>query len=178
MDSPFKGGICFIGDSIFTYWANIEKDLAPHPVYNAAFGGSVTSSVLQFTDQLVSKYTPTTVVYHCGNNDIAKGLTAEGAVDGFKQFVQKVRKSQSNIRIMVLQKTQTPYQVAKGEAKSLIQIDELIQEFIKEDSKTANQEIKFIYQPEYREEHWLDDLYHLNALGHREMGKAIIDHLT
>lgn len=35
---PAKGGILFIGSSIFRQWTNVAEQMAPLPVFNRAFG--------------------------------------------------------------------------------------------------------------------------------------------
>ena len=39
---PAPGGVAFVGSSTFTFWRHLQRDFAPRPVFNAAFGGSQT----------------------------------------------------------------------------------------------------------------------------------------
>ena len=80
----------------------MKEDLAPHPVYNGAFGGSITAAVLEHSHELVIQYAPKTVVFNCGNNDIAFGLPEQNAVDNFIKFAEKVRKALPDIQIIVM----------------------------------------------------------------------------
>src|SRR5204863_1906262 len=50
---PPQGGILFIGSSIFRFWTHLSEQMAPLPVFNHAFGGSVTQDILDRADQLV-----------------------------------------------------------------------------------------------------------------------------
>src|SRR5207248_1947169 len=43
---PPQGGILFIGSSIFRFWTHLSEQMAPLPVFNHAFGGSVTQDIL------------------------------------------------------------------------------------------------------------------------------------
>jgi len=80
-----------VGDSDFTFWVHMQRDMAPHKVFNAGFGGSITSSLLDNCDEIVIKYAPKTIVYNCGNNDVLFGISPEQSVSNFKKFVEKVR---------------------------------------------------------------------------------------
>lgn len=66
-----------VGDSDFNYWVHMDRDLAPHKVYNAGFGGSITSAVLDHCEKIVIEYAPKVIVYNCGNNDIFYGVTPQ-----------------------------------------------------------------------------------------------------
>ena len=70
---PFaKGGILFVGSSIFRQWTTVADQMAPLPVLNRAFGGSRTGDQLARFDQLVPRYAPRIVVYYCGSNDLKR----------------------------------------------------------------------------------------------------------
>jgi hypothetical protein len=70
-----KGNICMVGDSDFTYWMNMQRDMAPHKVYNAGFGGSITSGILDNCVEIVIKHAPSVIVFNCGNNDVLFGVS-------------------------------------------------------------------------------------------------------
>lgn len=56
-----------VGSSIFRKWLTCAHDLAPLPVTNRAFGGSVTSDQLFFFDQIVPSSRAALVVWYCGS---------------------------------------------------------------------------------------------------------------
>jgi len=60
---PPQGGILFIGSSIFREWADLEKQMAPLPVFNRAFGGSRTWEVLHYADKIVARLPETRIFY-------------------------------------------------------------------------------------------------------------------
>src|SRR5713226_9878726 len=74
---PPRDGILFIGSSIFRLWTGLSEQMAPLPVFNRAFGGSVTQDILDRTEQLVLPYKPRIIVYYCGSNDVGAGESAE-----------------------------------------------------------------------------------------------------
>ena len=124
-----------IGDSDFTYWMHMQRDMMPYRIYPAGFGGSITSSVLDHADEIVIKYAPRTIVYNCGNNDVMFGLTVEQNIQNFKEFVTKVRTALPDIRIIKTSLLFYPYgDYAKPKLREeMLQVDKLIKDFIKED---------------------------------------------
>jgi len=72
-----------VGDSDFTYWNHMERDMAPYKVFNAGFGGSITSAILDHCQEIVIKHAPNTIVYNCGNNDVLFGITEQESADNF-----------------------------------------------------------------------------------------------
>lgn len=98
---PAEGGIELIGSSTFTKWGgNAAKALAPMPVFNRAFGGSVTADVLAAAPRYVIPYKPKVIAYYCGDNDIAGKQTPEVTAKGFTDFVALVRKDLPQVRFV------------------------------------------------------------------------------
>ena len=50
---PAKGGILFVGSSIFRLWTSVPGQMAPLPVLNRAFGGSRTGDQLDRFDSIL-----------------------------------------------------------------------------------------------------------------------------
>src|SRR5215212_9141915 len=71
-----KDGILFVGSSTIRLWqtADAFPDL---PVINRGFGGSTIPDVNHFADRIVFKYTPSTIVFYAGDNDIAASRAPE-----------------------------------------------------------------------------------------------------
>ena len=44
-DPPAKGQILFVGSSSFRFWRTLKEDMAPLPVLNRGFGGSMMNHV-------------------------------------------------------------------------------------------------------------------------------------
>src|SRR5438046_9150283 len=62
--------------------------MAPLPVFNHAFGGSVTQDILDRADQLVFPYKPRIIVYYCGSNDVGAGAPAGAIIGRTTQFLK------------------------------------------------------------------------------------------
>lgn len=87
---PPQASILFIGSSIFRLWTDLEKQMAPLPVFNRAFGGSRTWEVLAYMDRLVLPHKPKVVVYYCGSNDVNAGEPADAIVQRTREFIDRV----------------------------------------------------------------------------------------
>ena len=105
---PPQGGILFIGSSIFREWADLEKQMAPLPVFNRAFGGSRTWEVLHYADKIVLPYKPRIIVYYCGSNDVGSGASAAEIAANFGAFVDKVAARLPETRIFYVSINKAP----------------------------------------------------------------------
>lgn len=92
-DPPVPGSIVFTGSSSILRWETLEEDLAPMPVVNRGFGGSVVSQVTHFADRIVLSYEPSAIVLYAGDNDIAFGSSADCVFVDFEAFVDRIRES-------------------------------------------------------------------------------------
>jgi hypothetical protein len=93
---PPRDGILFIGSSIFRLWTQLSEQMAPLPVFNRAFGGSVTQDILDRTEQLVLPYKARIIVFYCGSNDVNAGDSAEAILRRTKQFLKIVSEKAPN----------------------------------------------------------------------------------
>lgn len=104
-------GIVFIGSSTFTYWRLIQQDFSclGVPIVNSAFGGSCTMELLPFVDELAVSFEPKVVVYFCGTNNIAQGLSVQSVLEGFRLFMAKLHGKCPNTHVIYLGITCTPF---------------------------------------------------------------------
>lgn len=114
---PAKGGILFVGSSIFRLWTTVAEQMAPLPVLNRAFGGSRTGDQLFRFEQVVLPYQPKVIVYYCGSNDLkATGADAPEVIFGrFREFSERVRKDLPGTRLIYVSATRSPDRVPRWE---------------------------------------------------------------
>ena len=106
---PAMGGIVFFGASSIVRW-NLEEsfpDLKGIAV-NRGFGGSDMSDAARYAGRVVVPYAPKVVVLYPGENDIARGVTAETVGLGFVRFYQTVHTALPNARIVAIGLKPTP----------------------------------------------------------------------
>lgn len=97
---PAKGGILFVGSSIFRRWETLAAQMAPLPVLNRAFGGSRTGDQLARFEQIVLPYAPKVIVYYGGSNDINAGQTAPQIAANFRMFAERVHAGLPRTRLL------------------------------------------------------------------------------
>jgi lysophospholipase L1-like esterase len=106
---PVKGGIVFYGASSIVRW-NLDEsfpDLKGVAV-NRGFGGSEMSDAARYANRVVVPRAPRVVVLYPGENDIARGVTAETVGSGFKQFYDTVHGALPQTRIVAIGLKPTP----------------------------------------------------------------------
>jgi lysophospholipase L1-like esterase len=114
---PARGGILFVGSSIFRQWTNVAEQMAPLPVLNRAFGGSRTGDQLARFEQLVPRYAPRIIVYYCGSNDLkATPPDAPGVIFGrLREFSERVRIRFPETHLIYVTATRSPDRVNRWE---------------------------------------------------------------
>ena len=106
---PAKGGIVFVGASSIVRW-NLEEsfpDLKGVAV-NRGFGGSEMADAARYASRVVVPYAPKVVVLYPGENDIARGVSAETVGAGFIRFYQTVHTALPTARIVAIGLKPTP----------------------------------------------------------------------
>ena len=173
VNPPRKGGIIFIGSSIFRLWKTLESDMSPLPVCNQAFGGSRTWEVLHYLDKLIIPHQPKIIVYYCGSNDISAGKNAVGIQQRFQMFVEYIAVHLPQTQIFFVSINRSP---AKRSRWSVVDTtNELIQKYC---GQTPN--VEFIdvnpalcVDDQPRMELYLDDQVHFKPSAYIEFTKII-----
>jgi lysophospholipase L1-like esterase len=94
--------VLLVGSSTFTIWQDAPKALAPLPIVNHGFGGSTIPEVLHYMDEMVLRWQPKTLVFYCGDNDLASGRTVAEVVADFRQFMTRLRARHPQTRVIYL----------------------------------------------------------------------------
>jgi lysophospholipase L1-like esterase len=105
---PGRGGIVFVGSSIFHRWTNLQTQMAPLPVLNRALDGLQTADVLRSLDSDVLRSRPKVIVYYCGSNDVDGGEPADAIFDRIRQFVVRVAAALPGTRIVFVSINRAP----------------------------------------------------------------------
>jgi lysophospholipase L1-like esterase len=102
------GGIVFVGSSIFHRWTRLESQMAPLPITNIAFDGSVTADMLRMVDSRVIPLRPKVIAYYCGSNDVSLGETAAAIVGRIVRFVERVSAALPDTRVVFVSINRAP----------------------------------------------------------------------
>jgi lysophospholipase L1-like esterase len=103
-----SGGIVFVGSSIFHRWARLESQMAPLPITNIAFDGSVTADMLRMVDTRVIPLRPKVIAYYCGSNDVSLGEPAAAIVGRIVRFIDRVSAALPDTRIVFVSINRAP----------------------------------------------------------------------
>lgn len=90
-----ENAVLFTGSSSIRFWESLERDMAPYPVINRGFGGSMMHQVVHYMNEIVFPYKPAAIFLYAGENDIAGLLitrkhSAEEVCTSFQEFCQQV----------------------------------------------------------------------------------------
>ncbi|MEM0995982.1 MAG: SGNH/GDSL hydrolase family protein [Bacteroidota bacterium] len=109
-DSPSaKGGIVFTGSSSIRLWETLEADMAPLPVINRGFGGSIIRQVSHYTERIVLPLQPKLIVLYCGENDIANDVYPHtDPLQNYQDFVAIIRHHLPDTPILYLAMKPSP----------------------------------------------------------------------
>jgi lysophospholipase L1-like esterase len=105
---PATGGIVFVGSSIFHRWARLESQMAPLPITNVAFDGSVTADMLRMIDSRVIPLRPKVIAYYCGSNDVALGEPAAAITGRIVRFIERVATTLPDARVVFVSINRAP----------------------------------------------------------------------
>lgn len=86
---PPAASVLFVGSSSIRMWKT-DHWFPETPVLNRGFGGSVIADVNHFAERVVLKYQPRVIVFYAGDNDVARGNSAERVEEDFKTFAELV----------------------------------------------------------------------------------------
>ena len=99
---PAQGQILFVGSSSFRFWRTMAEDMAPLPVLNRGFGGSMMNHVNYYFDRVVLPYAPSLIVVYEGDNDLAdySDKTVDEVMEDFTNFSLRVFKELPKTKIL------------------------------------------------------------------------------
>lgn len=85
-----RESIVFTGSSSIRFWTDLQQLFPSHQIINTGFGGSQTSDLLFFADELILKYQPKTVFIYEGDNDISQAKKPREILKDFRELIRKL----------------------------------------------------------------------------------------
>jgi hypothetical protein len=107
-------GIVFVGSSIFHRWTRLESQMAPLPITNVAFDGSVTADMLRMVDSRVIPLRPKVIAYYCGSNDVSLGEPAAAIVGRIVRFIERVSAALPDTHVVFVSINRAPSKEIAG----------------------------------------------------------------
>lgn len=97
--NPDKPTVVFTGSSSVRMWNNLDEIFSEINVINTGFGGSQTSDLLFYLDELVLKHQPDKIFIYEGDNDIAASETRITILPEMTRLVTLIREELPNSEI-------------------------------------------------------------------------------
>ena len=177
-DAPVSGGICFLGDSEYTTWYNLERDLSAIQVscFNAGFGGARTDDVFSHLETLCMRWNPRMVVLHVMGNDwdysrdVSGVLLAIHVVANIRKICNKIYAYKDPPMVAVMLSPRRPIYT---EHKWLFmkEVGTLLQ-------KSGFVDIVDMRHIEHDVSHYRVDRVHLNDVGHAYKATLMVPQIS
>lgn len=99
---PLEGAIVFTGSSSIKMWKDIQSYFPEQPIINTGFGGSQTSDLIHYVDELIIQYQPGKVFIYEGDNDISEGKPTSEIMDDLHTLVGKIKSKLPDTQIFLI----------------------------------------------------------------------------
>lgn len=178
LHQPQSGGVLFVGSSSIRMWSDLETDFKNLPIVKRGFGGSRMLDCATHLEKLVTPYKPKVVLVYAGDNDLAEGLTPQDVLKSFSTFVDGVRDTLPNTRIVYISIKPSPSRMSL--LPQIRETNALIQNYTRAASNAGYIDIftpMLTASGEPREELFREDALHLNATGYALWRTVISAHL-
>ena len=112
LNFPKPGAALFIGSSSIRRWADMEQRFAGVPIINRGLGGTeIGQWVSYYVPYMVTPYNPGKIFIYVGDNDLAKGKSAQYVADQFGLLWQMIREKLPDAEIYFLAIKKSPARV-------------------------------------------------------------------
>ena len=88
--APAANGVVFVGSSSIVGWRSLAEDFPTVATTRRGFGGSDIIDSVAYAHRIVTPYRPRRIALYAGDNDIARGKTAERVFEDYKLFVETI----------------------------------------------------------------------------------------
>lgn len=171
---PASQAVLFIGSSTIRKWTSLAKDFPDLPVINRGFGGSELSDSVFYADRIAIPYRPRLIVLYAGDNDLARGKTAETVHADFHAFCAKIHAALPATRILYISIKPSP---SREKLKDkVLAANALIASECRKEPRLAFADV---YAPmldakgDPRRELFVQDMLHLNAAGYASWTRVV-----
>lgn len=158
--------ILFTGSSSIRLWDSLEESFPEYQIVNTGFGGSHTSDLLVYLDELVLRYTPHQVFIYEGDNDIEGRKKPREIIKTTEQVVKTIKETGSISSIVLISakpsiarwRLKGRYKRFNRKLKKLCELDPLLQ--------FANVWDPMLIGKKLNRELFIEDGLHMNAQGY------------
>ena len=97
-----KETIVFTGSSSVRLWNKLERNFPNHQIVNSGFGGSQSTDLLYFLNDLVLSYNPKQVFIYEGDNDLWAKKRPNQVLDTTEEIIRRIKTSNSSTQIILI----------------------------------------------------------------------------
>jgi lysophospholipase L1-like esterase len=97
-----KNTIVFTGSSSIRLWEDLQKRFPEHHVLNTGFGGSQSSDLEHYLDELILNYTPAKVFIYEGDNDISAKRKPKAIIGTLEDIVVDLHLKRPKMEIVLI----------------------------------------------------------------------------
>ncbi|TAI49381.1 SGNH/GDSL hydrolase family protein [Flagellimonas allohymeniacidonis] len=97
-----KETIVFTGSSSIRLWEDLQERFPEQQVLNTGFGGSQSSDLVNFLDELILDYNPVKVFIYEGDNDIFAKKRPKAIIETFNSILNKLQKARPQMEIALI----------------------------------------------------------------------------
>ena len=106
--NPAKETVVFTGSSSIRFWKDLPDRFPEHQIVNTGFGGSQTSDLLAYSEQLIFRFNPTQVVIYEGDNDLSEAKKPRMVMRDIKKLVRRIKWKNPETGIVLLAAKPSP----------------------------------------------------------------------
>ncbi len=168
--------IVLYGSSTFKDWNNAHLDLSLNNLSNLGFGGSTLVSCRTYFNRIVVPYSPDTMLFYAGDNDIGSGISAEELLNEFMLFTSEVNEKIPHTRCFFI--SIKPSIFRKDYLEIILEANDKIRNAINHLSQWKYIDLCSPMLETGYEKFYGEDPLHMNVLGYSLLSKLIRDELS
>ena len=176
--SKFKGDentvnkeklILFTGSSSIRLWVDFASYFPDHNVINRGFGGSETSDLIHYAEELILKYDPYQIFIYEGDNDINSGEKPKAIIKEMKQLLNTIAANVSRPDNPIILISAKPSPVRLHLKKQYLRYNRKLKKLA---NKYPNWQYADVWSPMFnadgslKEELFIEDQLHMNKKGY------------
>jgi len=86
-----EGGILFVGSSSIRMWPTAAA-FPGNIIINRGFGGAEFPDIFYYYERVITRYAPQKIVLYVGDNDVARGKSADAVFSDYLKLVDWIRR--------------------------------------------------------------------------------------
>ncbi|WP_396592033.1 GDSL-type esterase/lipase family protein [Allomuricauda sp. R78024] len=94
--------IVFTGSSSIRLWEDLQTRFPEHQILNTGFGGSQSSDLEHFLDELILNYTPIKVFIYEGDNDIIAKRKPKAIIGTMEDILEDLHQKRPEMEIVLI----------------------------------------------------------------------------